>query len=216
MTKIGPHCKSGNADINTFCYSCGKDIINIKPTSKKYKPPKNVKSKRNFISRWWNKQSQNNKYGYGLLTILISLFLVWGVVIVAVSLMEKPAVTKTVTDNPSTTTETTPTVNNTSPGQSEEDKYRQWVKDDYKRWENAMGSSSQLYQLYQAAKSVTPPEKYKEFHQHYIKSYYYYYMAQKAAENNNPDDVGYYTDLALKEDDQLGVYMPDYAQLTAS
>ncbi len=97
-----------------------------------------------------------------------------------------------------------------------ETKYRQWVKDDYKRWENAMGSSSQLYQLYQAAQSITPPEKYREFHQHYIKSYYYYYMAQKAAENNNDADVGYYTDLALAEDDQLGIYMPDYAQLTAS
>ncbi|HOI72428.1 MAG TPA: hypothetical protein PLC38_09150 [Methanobacterium sp.] len=117
-----------------------------------------------------------------------------------------------------TATESTPTVDTTSnqPTLSEEESYRQWVKEDYKRWENAMGSSYQLYQLYQGAQAKKPPEKYKEFHKHYIKSYYYYYLAAKAAENNNIPDVEYYTDLAFAEDEQLGVYMPDYAQLTAS
>lgn len=211
MTKICPNCKSGNSDTNPFCYTCGKDITNIKPTSKKNNPRKNLK---NFNSRTRNKKNRKNRNGYILLVTFFSLFII-GIIFVTNFLTEPQAVTETTTDNPTKTTETTPTVNNTSKSLSEIDRYRQWVKDDYKRWENAMDSSSQLYELYLAAQSVNPPEKYKEFHKHYIKSYYYYYMAQRAAENNNIDDVEYYADLALAEDDQLGIYMPDYAQLIA-
>lgn len=75
-----------------------------------------------------------------------------------------------------------------------------------------MDSSAELYQLYIGAQAK-PPEKYYQFHQHYIKSYYYYYMAHLAADRNDIDSVGYYTDLALAEDEKLGEYMPDYAQL---
>lgn len=53
MIKICPHCKAGNADTIKFCYTCGKDINKIEPTSGKYKPPKNPKMKENSISRWW-------------------------------------------------------------------------------------------------------------------------------------------------------------------
>jgi hypothetical protein len=181
----------------------------IKPRTK---PPKKQPNKGNTALSWWDKHSQNNKYRYGILLSILSLFLIIWIVIGAVNLTVKPVET-TVTDTPAPPAQTPPAVNS-SPTQSEEDSYRQWLKEDYKRWENAMGSSSQLYQLYTGAQAKKPPAKYYEFHQHYIKSYYYYYKAALASEQDNIDDVGYYTDLAFVEDEKLLEYMPDYAQLT--
>jgi hypothetical protein len=231
MTKICPHCKAGNTDTNPFCYTCGKDISKIEPTSGKYKPPKNpklkVKStskkhkpsnnpklKGNLISRWWSRQSQNNKYGLGIFATLLAGVILVLIVGAAVSLTEKPEVTQTVTDTP-TTAEPNPAVNS-SLAQSEEDSYKQWLKEDYQQWDKAQSSPSygdQLYNLYTGAQAKNPPEKYREFHQHYVKDYYYLYMAQKAAENNNIDDVGYYEDLASAEYNKMLEYMPDYMQV---
>lgn len=70
-------------------------------------------SKGNPISKWWNKQSKNNKYGYGILLSMLGFVLITSIVVA--SLTATPAETKVAVTSPQPTTAPTPTAEPTKP-----------------------------------------------------------------------------------------------------
>ena len=199
-----PVCGTANYKYRSQCSHCGanlKDSDKNLFTRKSVSPAKSVRKK-------------TPQFNILLVIFVLGIILIIGIVGAMISINSNSQTQPTQTMVPA---ENSDTQNSSSvSGYTDaEAKYRQWLKEDYQSWENAK-TSSELYNLYQAAQSVTTPEKYKEFHQHYVKDYYYSYMAQKAAENYNANDTGYYSDLASEEYNKMCESMPDYPQLIGS
>ena len=77
-------------------------------------------------------------------------------------------------------------------------------EEDYSTWYTKADSSSDMYNLYLQADSIIPPAKYKEFHEHYVKSYYYYYKMMEAEENGDDASFNTYNDLESQEESAYG------------
>lgn len=166
--------------------------------------------------KWWKRRDIVEKGSITILTVVfIVLSLSVGLLFMTMSNIPKASYQNNTT--PTTTVNTSEpsekTAEPTTPNVNAEDKYRQWVKEDYQRFVKAK-DSSEMYSLYQGAQSVSPPEKYKEFHQHYIQSYYYWYKAYEAGDNGDTASYEYYLNMANQEDTKLSELMPDYLQLT--